>query len=110
MSVDKASLLALTLPRETVEVPGLGSVTVRGLSRAEVVHLQVSCTTPDELENETLAAGMVEPALSVEEAAGFRANAPSDVVRAISDPILALSGLAGGQQTEKERRFRSGDD
>ncbi len=110
MSVDKASLLALTLPQDSVEVPGLGSVTVRGLSRAEVVRLQGECATPDELENETLAAGMVEPALSVEEAATFRANAPSDVVRAISDPILALSGLGRGQQTEKERRFRPGDD
>ncbi len=107
--IDKAALLAgpVDIPEGTVPLPG-GDVIVRGLSRAEVVRLQ-SCTTTDALENETLAAGMVEPSLTVEEAAAWRAVPGNNAdVRAVSDAILSLSGLGEGDQTSKERRFRPG--
>jgi hypothetical protein len=108
-TVDKAALLAATLPQAPVEVPGVGSVIVRSLSRDQVVRLQ-ACPNPGVLENETLAAGMVEPALTVEEAAAWRAVADNDAVKVVSDRILQLSGLVEGSQTDKERRFRAGDD
>ena len=116
MAVDKATLLAAVLPTDTVELPDPygeppgsgGTVTVRGLSRAEVVKLQRSAT-PDDLENLTLAAGMVDPTLTVEEAGAWRAVADNNSVRLVSDRILELSGLTEGDQTAKERSFRPGD-
>ncbi len=104
--VDKAALLGATLPQGTVETE-LGDFVVRGLSRAEVVRLQ-ALPDRDSLENETLALGMVEPSLTVEEAASWRAVADNDLVRTVSDAILEISGLTEGGQTAKERRFRPG--
>lgn len=117
MTLDKATLLGAVLPTDTVELPDPhgeppgsgGTVNVRGLSRAEVVALQ-ALPTRDALENATVAAGMVEPALTVEEATAWRAVADNETVRVVSDRILELSGLVEGAQTEKERRFRAGDD
>ena len=107
MAVDKAVLLAASLPTDTVDIPA-GTVTVRGLSRAEVVRLQRSAT-PDDLDIATLAAGMVDPALTAEEAGAWRAVADNDTIRLVSDRILELSGLTEGDQTAKERSFRPGN-
>ncbi len=107
MGVDKATLLGSVLPQRSVEVPGVGTLTVRALSRAEVVSFQ-ALSSADELENATLAAGMVEPSLSLEEAARWRSIAGNEDVKAVSDAILELSGLGEGAQAAKERRFRTG--
>lgn len=74
-----------------------------------MVQLQ-ECANRNQMENETLAAGMVDPTLTVEEVAQWRAGADNDTVRRVSDRILELSGLVEGSQTAKERSFRSGDD
>jgi hypothetical protein len=109
MAVTKEALLAAILPRETVPVPGMGEVVVRGLSRAEVVKLQEQATAFDALDNGVVAAGLVEPALTPAEVAQWRASAPNEHVKVVSDAILTLSGLAEGQQQEAEARFRPGD-
>ncbi len=109
-AVSKEALLATKgLGTKEVEVPGVGTVVVRGLSRAEVVQMQAA-GSPDAMENRMMAAAMVEPPLTVEEVVEWRAEAPSEVVRPISDAILALSGLVEGDQTAKERNFRPGRD
>lgn len=104
----KEGLLAVVLEHDTVEVAA-GAIEVRGLSRAEVVCLQQSAA-PDDLENRTLAGGMVDPALTEEEAGEWRAvPGTNGDVRKVSDRILELSGLVEGSQTAKERQFRPGD-
>jgi hypothetical protein len=109
MAVSKEDLLAAPLPRETVPVPGLGDVVVRGLSRTEVVKLQEKATEPDALDNGVVAVGLLEPALTPAEVVKWRASAPNEHVKVVSDAILTLSGLAEGQQEEAEARFRPGD-
>ncbi len=107
MAVDKAALLdsARVLPRDTVEVPGVGEVEVRGLSRAEVIQMQTAGSV-DEMEVKTIAFGMVDPQLTEEEVRQWRSTKESVEVRPVSDRILELSGMAPDQQTEKERSFR----
>ncbi len=107
--IDKAALLANTrvLPHETVEVPGVGEVEVRGLSRAEVVQMQ-GCGSADAMEDAVIAAGLVEPKLTADEVRQWRQAASSDEVRPVSDAILRLSGLVEGSSTAAERRFRTG--
>ncbi len=109
MAVDKAALLDNTrvLPHEPVEVPGVGDVEVRGLSRAEVVQMQ-GCGSADAMEVAAIAAGMVDPKLTPEEVAEWRSAKGSDEIRPVSDAILRLSGLVEGAQTAKERSFRPG--
>ncbi len=108
MAVDKAALLngARVLPHDTVEVPELGEFEVRGLSRAEVVHMQ-TLEDMDAMEVALMSAGMVDPALTPDEVRAWRASSASEDVRPVSDRILELSGIGEGQQHEKERTFRS---
>jgi hypothetical protein len=107
-AVSKEALLAARgLGTESVDVPDVGTVVVRGLSRAEVVAL--ASVGPDAMEIRTIAAGMVEPSLTYEEVEAWRKEASSDVIRPISDAILTLSGLAEGSRHEAERSFRPGE-
>ncbi len=107
MAVDKAALLDSTrvLPHDTAEIPGVGEVEVRGLSRAEVIQMQ-SCENVDEMEVKTLAFGMVNPSLTEDEVRQWRNTKESQEIRPVSDRILELSGMAPDQQTQKERNFR----
>lgn len=107
-AVSKEALLAARgLGTESVEVPGVGTVVVRGLSRVEVVAL--ANVTADVMEIRSLTAGMVEPSLTFEEVEEWRKEASSEVIRPISDAILTLSGLAEGARHEAERQFRPGE-
>lgn len=108
MAVEKSALLDATrvLRHETVEIPDVGEVKVRGLSRAEVVQMQAFANI-DEMEVATLAAGLVEPALSADEVKQWRSTRDSAEIQPVCDKILELSGLLPDQQTEAERSFRT---
>jgi hypothetical protein len=104
--IDKAALLdsARVLAHATVEVPGVGEVEVRGLSRAEVVQMQ-SYDSIDEMEIASIAAGLADPVLSAEEVTQWRSTKDSAEIMPVSDKILELSGLLPDQQAEAERSF-----
>lgn len=92
--MDKQALLTSRLPHDTVPIPGLGDVRVRGLSRDEALDVSQVAGTP-EFEPTLLAAGMVDPELTVEEAQEWRRAAGSDEISAVCDRIAELSGLKG---------------
>lgn len=108
MAVDKAALLDNTrvLPTDTVEVPGVGEVVVRGLSRAEAIQVS-ELDGADAVEIRMLAAGMVDPELTVEEVVQWRSTKEPAEIRPVSDRILQLSGMTEEGQHEKERNFRT---
>lgn len=109
MALSKEALLATKgIGTEEVEVPGVGTVVVRGLSRSEVValvHLDA-----DVMEIRSMVDGMVDPSLTFDEVEEWRKEASSEVIRPISDAILTLSGLAEGARHEAERQFRPRDE
>lgn len=83
------ALPPVTIPRATVKV-GDDEVLVRGLSRAEAVHLQSFGSDLDAAENYVLCCGA---GVSLEEAAAWRAASPAAVVGEVVDRIVDLSGL-----------------
>jgi hypothetical protein len=89
--VDKSKLLAKRTKTKEVELPDVGTVKVRGLTKAEVE----AYTDKDGEVNEAglVATGLVDPVLTVEEVVEWLNNAPvgdyADVMGAIRD----LSGL-----------------
>lgn len=93
--VDKAALLApraetpTGMPEDSAEVPGFGTVRVRGLSWKEVRDNEAGTAG-------TLAHGMVDPVLTVPEAEQWLAAAPAGEVRDVLDKIAQLSGLGEG--------------
>ena len=107
MSIDKAALLASRgIGGETVEIPGVGEVKVRGLTRAEVLSIQNDDLDAAGMERKLLAFAMVEPQLTEDEVAEWQKVAPAGELEPISDAIQKLSGLAVKQVKAEMRRFR----
>jgi hypothetical protein len=93
--VDKAALLARRLPTDTVDIPDVGTVTVRALSRAEVDRVfGGEGPTRDEREIQFLALGIVEPALTEQDVAEWLNAASYAEVELVSAAIAKLSGIA----------------
>ncbi len=101
--IDKALLLKGRLGEEEVEVPGLGSVRIRGLSRIEVMEMQDLGRVDAEVY--LFHHGLVEPALTEDEARLALEAAPGGELQPIADALFALSGLAAAAVKEAVQSF-----
>lgn len=96
---DKAALLAKRadtttgFPEEEVEIPGFGTVLVRGLSRHEVLHLQSGPRTALALEQRTVALGLIDPPMSEDEVKQWQKVAAAGELDVLSRTIGRLSGM-----------------
>ena len=93
--IDRDAFLKHRLGERVVELPGVGMVRVRGLSRQEVFDLQ-KIKDVEQMERRVVFLALVEPKLSEEDIAGWYENAPAGEVDLIVTPIQELSGLAEG--------------
>lgn len=106
--IDKEKLLAPRadtphgMPEADVEVPSMGTVRVRGLSRDEVLAVQEARTTA-QLERRILALGMVDPPLSEGEAGAWQRISPAGEIEPVADRIRELSGLDVEREGEADR-------
>lgn len=97
--MDKAQLMAAAaaaLPTEEVEIPGVGTVTVRGLSRAESLLVGKAEGDPTITERTMLRFGLVDPVLTEAEIRDWLKIAPNSHVDPISNAIARLSGMLEG--------------
>lgn len=83
------------LPTDTVLVPGIGWVLVRGLSRYEVL---VSKQKEERLgllamERMMLEAGMLEPAMSEDAVTAWQKAGPAGEIEPVMNKIAELSGM-----------------
>lgn len=101
--ISKEALLKGTLPETTFEIPDVGAVRIRGLSRAEVVAW-IEQQDFETREVYALAAGMVEPMLSEGDVREWRCHVGSQVIKSVADEILRLSGLLEPQKAVQEAK------
>ena len=108
-ALDKAALLASrNIGTEDVEVGALGTVKVRGLSRAEALSLQgAGPVDVAAMERTLVSLAMVEPKLTEDEVAAWQDVAPAGELEPITDAIQRLSGLAVKAVKAEMQRFRS---
>ncbi len=101
--MDKEALLKPRLNEAEVEIPNLGTVRVRGLSRAEV--LMVRKATDDAgvdgpraltLERKMLALAMVDPKLTEAEVGQWQHAAGVGEINVVSEKVQELSGMLEG--------------
>jgi cell division inhibitor SulA len=99
----KEALFKPRLPEDDVEVPGVGTVRVRGLSRTEVMLMRkatdieaIDGSRALVLERKMLALGMVDPQLSESEAGRWQQASAAGELDLVSDRIAQLSGMAEG--------------
>jgi hypothetical protein len=78
---------------EEVEVPGVGTVTIRPLTRAEALSMQDIEMRADVMEQKLLALAMVEPSLTEDEVAEWQANSPAGLMHDVMLRIIEISGM-----------------
>jgi hypothetical protein len=106
-AVDKAALFVNRLPQEDVEVPGVGTVRVRSLSRAEVMALQgTERPTPLELERKFLVTCLVDPVLTEDEVRQWQEASSAGEIEPVTRVISRLSGMDEKAAKEAVKRFR----
>jgi len=96
MAVSLDDLLAPRLPEEDVTLPGVGLVRVRALSRADAVALGEAARSDEEghgFEAYLLAATVAAPAMTVEQAAGWRRSARTGEVALVVRAANRLAAL-----------------
>jgi len=92
-AVDKASLFAgCSLEEADVELPGIGTIRVRTLSRMEAMRVS-DTKTVEATERLMLHLGMVDPALTESEVGQWMKVAPSRMLEPVSRRIGELSGM-----------------
>jgi hypothetical protein len=114
MAVDKSALLNQAAPEQAdVEIPGIGTVIVRGLTRAEVVRQRKASDTTAldgarqlEIERQMVAAGLVDPVMTVDEVANWQKVDTSGQIELVSTRIAELSGLLTTSEKDAYKSFR----
>lgn len=89
----KESLLASRLKSEEVEIEGVGTVVVRGLSRWEMVEVQKAEDDRQRQDNLALSYGLVEPRLAEHEVMAWRKAGGVMEIETIARKINELSGI-----------------
>lgn len=93
--MDKAELLKKrTGETREVEIPGVGTVTVRGLSAGEVKRWKGK--SESEVERHVIAAAMVDPVLTLDEVDEWAENAPFGHLVDVIKAVYELSGVSEG--------------
>lgn len=111
MAFDKEALFKPRLPEADVDVEGLGTIRVRGLSRAEALQVQkLQGSGVAALERAMLALAMVDPKLSEGEVRQWQDAAPAGELEPVTDMVQELSGMAEGAAKEAYKEFEDDSD
>jgi hypothetical protein len=106
MAVSKADLLKKRFGVEDVEIPGVGTVQVRPLSRAEALEVEGKEMSAAEMDRKLLAFGLVEPKLTEDEVAELQANTPAGLMQPVVKAIVRMSGMEQTAPKEAVKQFR----
>lgn len=91
--MDKAALFRDRLPQREVSIPDVGVVTVRAISRYEqMVFTKAAAGDVTVFDRKQLAAAMVDPPMSEEDAGRWLQAAPAGEVAIVIEVIGELSG------------------
>lgn len=90
----KAKLLGERTANEaSVELEGVGTVRVRGLTRGEVHVLNKTTNGPETFERRFISLGMLEPQMTEDEVRQWQQVSPAGEIQRVSNKIEELSGL-----------------
>lgn len=107
--MDKNALTASRLPTDQIEIPGVGAITVRGLSRFEL--LLAGKLADDKgtasMEQHMLSMAMVDPEMSVKDVEAWQKASPAGEMAPIVALVNRLSGV--GQGADKSGLSEAGE-
>jgi hypothetical protein len=104
--VSKAELLKKRFGEEEVEVPGVGTVRVRALTRGQALELQGKEMPVSEMERRLISTAMVEPSLTEDEVQQWQDNTPAGELQPVVEAIARLSGMEQHAGKAAYQQFR----
>jgi hypothetical protein len=106
--MDKAKLFEPRLPTQEVNVPGVGVVTVRGITRFEqMVFSKAANGNVAVFDRKQLAAAMVDPEITEDEAERWMQAATAGEISQVVTIIGELSGTDREVKALQREAFRS---
>ena len=105
---DKEAFLKAAPPRGEVDIPDVGPVGVRGLTRQEALSLRDLVGGPGAIERRIIHLGMTDPALTEAEVEAWYGSAPAGHTDRLVNAISALSGLSEGAEKRGVPEVRGG--
>lgn len=96
----KARLLAPRIVTDTVDVDGVGTITVRSLSRAQMFTAQKLFDVGQDYEAELLRLAMVDPPVTHAEALVWQRNSPGGELEEVTRVVNRLSRLSKDDEKE----------
>ena len=109
MSVDKELLFKRRIEEADVNVEGLGTFRVRGLTRSEALSVR-SLADLAAIERGMLVLGLVDPELTEDEVKRWQANSPAGEMEDLTNKIAELSGMNEGAAKEAYLAFEENAD
>ena len=107
--IDKDALFKPRLPEREIDVAGVGTVRVRGLSRPEGFEVK-QVKGEREIEVAILSRALVDPALSADEVRAWQDAATAGELEPVVAAVLELSGLVPPTMREAVASFRGEPD
>ena len=107
MAVSREDLFRPRLAEQDVDVPTLGTVRIRALSRGEVLKLR-ELGDLELIEQTIIATAMVDPVLTLEDVTRWAAVSPASELELVSEAIAKLSGLDEGAERAAVATFPPG--
>jgi hypothetical protein len=110
MSFDKELLFKSRLGEADVEIPGVGTVRVRGLSRAEVMSIQNTAEGTEAIERKMLALALIDPKLTEEEVGKWQHASVAGELEPVTHKVTELSGMGKDAAKDAYKEFESNPD
>lgn len=109
--MDKGALFKARLPEDVVDVPGIGAVRVRGLSRIDLLTIHRADTSaPGAFERMLLARAMIDPELTEEEVGQWQEASSPHEIEAVASVVTRLSALHKDAAKDVYKEFESDPD
>lgn len=91
--IDKEKLLAERFGVEVVELPGVGEVKVRAMTRGEALQVRGKPDDVGAMERKVLSWTMVDPKMSEEDVKAWQDCSPAGEIQTVFEAVVRLSGM-----------------
>lgn len=106
--MDKEKLFVSRLPTQPVNIPNVGTVTVRAITRAEqMVFSKAAAGDVTKFDRKQLSAALVDPELTEDEVQRWMEAAPAGEISIVVEIIGELSGTDREVKALQREAFRS---
>lgn len=107
--MDKSQLISQSVPEGTVDIPGVGEIRIRGLSRYELL-LAGKIDDTLLMERKLLSMAMLDPKMTEKDVEAWQKASPAGQIAPVVAEVNRLSGVSRQAEKEAYKRLRDEPD